>query len=91
MSKGAKIAAISTGTVAIAGVATTAIAYARGKKKIDNKELKNIENSAIKPSKALTPFNIIDIIIFINNSIICYLICFSILFFICRVLQHDLA
>lgn len=26
------------------------------------KELKNIENSAIKPSKALTPFNIIDII-----------------------------
>jgi len=43
MSKGAKIATISAGTVAIAGVATTAIAYARGKKKIDNKELKNIE------------------------------------------------
>ena len=50
MSKGQKIATVSAGTVAAAGIATTAVAYAKGKNKIDGKELKQFKKitSSIK-------------------------------------------
>ena len=44
MSKGKKVATIAAGAVAAAGIATTAVAYAKGRKSIGAEELKNLKN-----------------------------------------------
>ena len=43
MPKGKKIATVAAGAVAAAGIATTAVAYAKGKKQLGAEELQNLK------------------------------------------------